>query len=35
MTRSAAGIRRAWQKFGNDMVLAIGDAPTAITELYA
>jgi len=32
MTRSAAGIRRAWQKFGNDMVLAIGDAPTAITE---
>ncbi|MFX6250186.1 precorrin-8X methylmutase, partial [Acinetobacter baumannii] len=22
MTRSAAGIRRAWQKFGNDMVLA-------------
>lgn len=32
MTRSAAGIRRAWQKFGNDMVLAIGDAPTAIVE---
>ncbi|MFS2117722.1 precorrin-8X methylmutase, partial [Herbaspirillum frisingense] len=32
MTRSAAGIRRAWQKFGNDIVLAIGDAPTAITE---
>jgi precorrin-8X/cobalt-precorrin-8 methylmutase len=32
ITRSAAGIRRAWQKFGNDMVLAIGDAPTAITE---
>lgn len=32
MTRSAAGIRRAWQKFGNDMVLAIGDAPTAIAE---
>lgn len=32
ITRSAAGIRRAWQKFGNDVVLAIGDAPTAITE---
>ena len=32
ITRSAAGIRRAWQKFGNDCVLAIGDAPTAIAE---
>ncbi len=32
MTRSAAGIRRAWEKFGNEMVLAIGDAPTAILE---
>lgn len=32
LTRSAAGIRRAWQKFGNDVVLAIGDAPTAIVE---
>lgn len=32
ITRSAAGIRRAWQKFGNDIVLAIGDAPTAIIE---
>ncbi|MES2739932.1 MAG: precorrin-8X methylmutase [Pseudomonadota bacterium] len=32
ITRSAAGIRRAWEKFGNDMVLAIGDAPTAIME---
>lgn len=32
ITRSAAGIRRAWEKFGNDMVLAIGDAPTAIIE---
>ena len=31
-TRSAAGIRRAWEKFGNDIVLAIGDAPTAIME---
>ena len=32
ITRSAAGIRRAWEKFGNDIVLAIGDAPTAILE---
>ena len=32
ITRSAAGIRRAWEKFGNDIVLAIGDAPTAIAE---
>ncbi|AFZ67787.1 precorrin-8X methylmutase [Deinococcus peraridilitoris] len=32
ITRSAAGIRRAWQKFGNDVVVAIGDAPTAIAE---
>lgn len=32
ITRSAAGIRRAWEKFGNDIVLAIGDAPTAIRE---
>lgn len=32
MTRSAAGIQRAWQKWGNDAVVAIGDAPTAITE---
>ena len=32
ITRSAAGIRRAWEKFGNDVVLAIGDAPTAIVE---
>jgi precorrin-8X/cobalt-precorrin-8 methylmutase len=32
MTRSAAGIRRAWEKWGNDIVLAIGDAPTAIAE---
>ncbi len=33
ITRSAAGIRRAWQRFGNDVVVAIGDAPTAIVEL--
>ena len=33
ITRSAAGIRRAWQTFGNDVVVAIGDAPTAIMEL--
>ena len=32
ITRSAAGVRRAWQKFGNDCILAIGDAPTAIAE---
>jgi precorrin-8X/cobalt-precorrin-8 methylmutase len=32
ITRSAAGIRRAWEKFGNDIMLAIGDAPTAIME---
>jgi precorrin-8X/cobalt-precorrin-8 methylmutase len=32
ITRSAAGIRRAWEKFGNDCVVAIGDAPTAIVE---
>lgn len=32
ITRSAAGIRRAFEKFGNDLVLAIGDAPTAIRE---
>lgn len=32
ITRSAAGVRRAWEKFGNDVVLAIGDAPTAIAE---
>jgi precorrin-8X/cobalt-precorrin-8 methylmutase len=32
ITRSAAGIRRAWQLFGNDLVLAIGDAPTAVAE---
>lgn len=32
ITRSAAGMRRAFEKFGNDVVLAIGDAPTAIME---
>ncbi|MDD2659902.1 MAG: precorrin-8X methylmutase [Methylococcales bacterium] len=32
ITRSASGIRRAWEKFGNDIVLVIGDAPTAIME---
>lgn len=32
ITRSAAGIRRAWQKWGNDLILAIGDAPTAVAE---
>lgn len=33
LTRSAAGIRRAWEKFGNEVIVAIGDAPTAIMEL--
>jgi precorrin-8X/cobalt-precorrin-8 methylmutase len=32
ITRSAAGIRRAWNQFGNDLLLAIGDAPTAVEE---
>lgn len=32
ITRSATGIRRAFEKFGNDVVVAIGDAPTAIAE---
>ncbi|MCF6311783.1 MAG: precorrin-8X methylmutase [Verrucomicrobiales bacterium] len=32
ITRSAANIRRAWGKFGNDCIVVIGDAPTAIRE---
>jgi precorrin-8X/cobalt-precorrin-8 methylmutase len=32
ITRSAAGIRRAWMQFGNRLILAIGDAPTAVEE---
>ncbi|MEJ0002922.1 MAG: precorrin-8X methylmutase [Pararobbsia sp.] len=32
LTRSAAGIRRAWEMFGNDAIVAIGDAPTAVME---
>jgi precorrin-8X/cobalt-precorrin-8 methylmutase len=32
ITRSAAGIRRAFEKFGNDVIVAIGDAPTAVME---
>ncbi|MBF0278309.1 MAG: precorrin-8X methylmutase [SAR324 cluster bacterium] len=32
ITRSAAGIRRAWQKRGDDVIVAIGDAPTAVME---
>jgi len=32
ITRSAAGIRRGFEKWGNDVVVAIGDAPTAIAE---
>ena len=31
-TRSAAGIRRAWEKCGDDVIVAIGDAPTAVIE---
>jgi len=32
LTRSAAGIRRAFELFGNNLILAIGDAPTAVVE---
>ncbi len=32
ITRSAAGIRRAWMQYGNNLILAIGDAPTAVEE---
>ena len=32
ISRSAAGIRRAWMRFGNNLILAIGDAPTAVEE---
>ncbi|MES2309359.1 MAG: precorrin-8X methylmutase [Verrucomicrobiota bacterium] len=32
ITRSAAGIRLAWEKFGNNVIVAIGDAPTAVEE---
>ncbi|MHB8353558.1 MAG: precorrin-8X methylmutase, partial [Burkholderiales bacterium] len=32
ITRSAAGIRLAWEKFGNNLIVAVGDAPTAIME---
>lgn len=32
ITRSAAGIRRAWMQYGNNLLLAIGDAPTAVEE---
>ena len=32
LSRSAAGIRRAWMRFGNDLVVLIGDAPTAVEE---
>jgi precorrin-8X/cobalt-precorrin-8 methylmutase len=32
ITRSAAGIRRAWNRFGNNLLVAIGDAPTAVEE---
>jgi len=32
LTRSATGIRRAFELFGNDAIVAIGDAPTALSE---
>jgi precorrin-8X/cobalt-precorrin-8 methylmutase len=32
LTRSAAGIRRSWTLFGNDLIVVIGDAPTAVDE---
>lgn len=32
ITRSAAGIRRGWLKYGNEVVVLIGDAPTAVEE---
>lgn len=32
ITRSAAGIRLAWEKLGDDAIVAIGDAPTAVKE---
>ena len=32
ISRSAAGIRRAWNRFGNNLLIAIGDAPTAVEE---
>lgn len=32
LTRSAAGIRRAWRQFGDAVVVAIGDAPSAVAE---
>lgn len=32
ITRSAAGINRAFEIFDNDAILAIGDAPTAVME---
>lgn len=33
ITRSAAGIRLIVEKWGNDVVVAIGDAPTAVMEV--
>jgi precorrin-8X/cobalt-precorrin-8 methylmutase len=32
ITRSAAGVRSAWNRFGNNLLIAIGDAPTAVEE---
>lgn len=32
ITRSACGIRRAWMQYGNEAIVLIGDAPTAVEE---
>src|SRR5262249_50151705 len=32
LTPAAAGIRLAYERFGNDLVLALGDDPTAVDE---
>jgi precorrin-8X/cobalt-precorrin-8 methylmutase len=32
LTLAAAGIRLAYERFGNDLVLALGDDPTAVDE---
>jgi precorrin-8X/cobalt-precorrin-8 methylmutase len=32
LTRSASGIRRAWMQHGNNAIVLIGDAPTAVEE---
>lgn len=34
LTPTAAGIRLAYERFGNDLVLALGEAPTAMEETF-